>query len=222
MTISYARIAKKAFDAKRLDLAMALLSHEVRSGEQVPLLLEMKNNDQALAKAVESGDADLVFSVLMQLFPKNAPVSTLSDVMHKMPFEQKQQLANLLRSFPVAATLLTAYYEIVNPDYIPVVLNDLMAAVPAQRVMQMVNEGCRALSAADTVADFSVRANAALDIWKDVSMFDRLDIAKEFYGKTIKDYRVYVEFLNRSYPNAYLRSVIDANPYAFDHGSIHI
>uniref|UniRef100_A0A8C3WQW2 Vacuolar protein sorting-associated protein 16 homolog n=1 Tax=Catagonus wagneri TaxID=51154 RepID=A0A8C3WQW2_9CETA len=44
-----------------------LLEYEPRSGEQVPLLLKMKRSKLALSKAIESGDTDLVFTVLLHL-----------------------------------------------------------------------------------------------------------------------------------------------------------
>ncbi|MGH0134554.1 UNVERIFIED_CONTAM: hypothetical protein FKN15_023298 [Acipenser sinensis] len=41
-----------------------LLEFEPRSGEQVPLLLKMKRSQLALSKAIESGDTDLVYTVV--------------------------------------------------------------------------------------------------------------------------------------------------------------
>lgn len=38
---------------------MKLLDHEPKASDQVPLLLSMKEDRLALAKAVESGDTDL-------------------------------------------------------------------------------------------------------------------------------------------------------------------
>lgn len=64
---SYADIAKKAWEAGRVRLATMLLDHESRAAEQVPLLLEMKQDKIALEKAVDSGDTDLVYHVLLRL-----------------------------------------------------------------------------------------------------------------------------------------------------------
>ncbi|MGH0161945.1 UNVERIFIED_CONTAM: hypothetical protein FKN15_041803 [Acipenser sinensis] len=52
-----------------LDLRVlnALLEFEPRSGEQVPLLLKMKRSQLALSKAIESGDTDLVYTVVTYL-----------------------------------------------------------------------------------------------------------------------------------------------------------
>lgn len=65
--ISYSEIATTAYDSGRTELAIKLLEHEPRSGEQVPLLLKMKKSPLALSKAIESGDTDLVYTVVMYL-----------------------------------------------------------------------------------------------------------------------------------------------------------
>ena len=78
-SVSYADIAKKAWEVGRLDLATKargpryssqynvlteagppqLLDHEQHASDQVPLLLNMKEDRLALIKAVDSGDTDL-------------------------------------------------------------------------------------------------------------------------------------------------------------------
>ncbi|KAL0240233.1 hypothetical protein I308_106782 [Cryptococcus tetragattii IND107] len=65
--VSYAETAKKAWEAGRTRLATMLLDHEPRAAEQVPLLLQMKQDKIALTKAVDSGDTDLVYQVLLHL-----------------------------------------------------------------------------------------------------------------------------------------------------------
>uniref|UniRef100_A0A8C6SSQ0 Vacuolar protein sorting-associated protein 16 homolog n=1 Tax=Neogobius melanostomus TaxID=47308 RepID=A0A8C6SSQ0_9GOBI len=63
--VFYSHIAAKAYESGRPELAIKLLKFEApRSGEQVPLLLKMKRSQLALSKAVESGDTDLVFTVV--------------------------------------------------------------------------------------------------------------------------------------------------------------
>ena len=72
--VSYAEIAKKAWESGRVPLAtmvrlwqsfmhkadtLKLLDHEPRAAEQVPLLLQMREDKIALVKAVDSGDTDL-------------------------------------------------------------------------------------------------------------------------------------------------------------------
>ncbi|GCC27552.1 vacuolar protein sorting-associated protein 16 homolog isoform X1 [Chiloscyllium punctatum] len=65
--ISYSEIAAKAYECGRIELAIKLLEYEPRSGEQVPLLLKMKRSQLALLKAIESGDSDLVYTVVTYL-----------------------------------------------------------------------------------------------------------------------------------------------------------
>ncbi|KAF8186996.1 Vps16, C-terminal region-domain-containing protein [Mycena galopus ATCC 62051] len=65
--VSYADIAKRAWEAGRAGLATKLLDHEPRASDQVPLLLSMKEDRLALVKAVDSGDTDLVYHVLLHL-----------------------------------------------------------------------------------------------------------------------------------------------------------
>ncbi|KAM5153135.1 vacuolar protein sorting-associated protein 16 homolog [Mantella aurantiaca] len=62
--ISYSEIASKACDCGRTELAIKLLEYEPRSEDQVPLLLKMKRSNLALGKAIESGDTDLVYTVV--------------------------------------------------------------------------------------------------------------------------------------------------------------
>ncbi|KAF9652633.1 vacuolar assembling/sorting protein VPS16 [Thelephora ganbajun] len=66
-SVSYADIAKKAWEVGRLDLATKLLDHEQHASDQVPLLLNMKEDRLALIKAVDSGYTDLVYHVLLHL-----------------------------------------------------------------------------------------------------------------------------------------------------------
>lgn len=57
--VSYADIAKRAWEVGRTALATKLLDFETKASDQVPLLLSMKEDKLALTKAVESGDTDL-------------------------------------------------------------------------------------------------------------------------------------------------------------------
>ena len=68
--ISFEEIARAAYHEGRGRLATELLNHEPRGGRQVPLLLDMEEDELALDKAVESGDTDLILSVLLQLKKK--------------------------------------------------------------------------------------------------------------------------------------------------------
>ena len=57
--VRYADIAKRSWEVGRPGLATKLLEYEMEAGDQVPLLLEMKEDRVALVKAVSSGDTDL-------------------------------------------------------------------------------------------------------------------------------------------------------------------
>ncbi|TID18954.1 putative vacuolar protein sorting vps16 protein [Venturia nashicola] len=68
--ISFEEIARAAHDEGRQRLATELLNYEPRAGKQVPLLLSMKEDIIALDKAIESGDTDLVYFVLLSMKKK--------------------------------------------------------------------------------------------------------------------------------------------------------
>ncbi|KAF8068755.1 vacuolar assembling/sorting protein VPS16 [Lyophyllum atratum] len=107
--VSYADIAKRAWEVGRSGLATKLLDHESRASDQVPLLLTMKEDRLALEKAVDSGDTDLVYHVLLHLHkrltlgdffrliesggPKLAAASRLLEVY------AREQNRNMLRDF---------------------------------------------------------------------------------------------------------------------------
>jgi len=65
--VSYADIAATADAAGMKRLATMLLDYEPRAADKVPLLLKMREVDLALAKAIDSGDTDLVYLVLLHL-----------------------------------------------------------------------------------------------------------------------------------------------------------
>ncbi|KAG1716823.1 hypothetical protein ID866_345 [Astraeus odoratus] len=65
--VSYADIARRAWEVGRAGLATKLLDHEPKASDQVPLLLIMKEDKLALLKAADSGDTDLVYHVLLHL-----------------------------------------------------------------------------------------------------------------------------------------------------------
>jgi hypothetical protein len=82
--ISFEEIARAAYDEGRGRLATELLNHEPRAGKQVPLLLSMEEDEIALDKAIESGDSDLIFFVLLQL-KKKLPLSSFFRVINSRP-----------------------------------------------------------------------------------------------------------------------------------------
>lgn len=82
--ISFEEIARAAYDEGRGHLATELLNHEPRAGKQVPLLLNMEEDEIALDKAIESGDSDLVFFVLLHL-KKKLPLASFFRVINTRP-----------------------------------------------------------------------------------------------------------------------------------------
>nr|CAG4649104.1 EOG090X01BU [Scapholeberis mucronata]SVE93461.1 EOG090X01BU [Scapholeberis mucronata] len=65
--VSYSNIALKAIECKQEKLAIRLLDFEHRATEQIPLLLKLEQEPQALVKAVESGDPNLIYYVLVAM-----------------------------------------------------------------------------------------------------------------------------------------------------------
>ncbi|KZF26620.1 vacuolar protein sorting-associated protein [Xylona heveae TC161] len=82
--ISFEEIARAAYDEGRGRLATELLNYEPRAGKQVPLLLNMEEDEIALDKAIESGDTDLVFFVLLHL-KKKLSLSSFFRVINNRP-----------------------------------------------------------------------------------------------------------------------------------------
>ena len=65
--ISYCDIAAKAAENGKKDLAIKLLDHESVVSRQVPLLVTLGQESQALTRALKSGDRDLAYSVILKL-----------------------------------------------------------------------------------------------------------------------------------------------------------
>jgi hypothetical protein len=97
--VSYAEIARNAWEAGRVKLATMLLDYEPRAAEQVPLLLQMKEDRIALEKAVDSGDTDLVYHVLLRLRSTLSP----GDFFHLVDDSVSPQLAPAVRLLQVYA-----------------------------------------------------------------------------------------------------------------------
>jgi hypothetical protein len=82
--VSFEEIARAAHNEGRIRLATELLNYEPRAGKQVPLLLNMKEDNIALDKAIESGDTDLMFHVLLHL-RKKLPLASFFRVINSRP-----------------------------------------------------------------------------------------------------------------------------------------
>lgn len=64
--VSFSEIADKAIEEGRTQLAILLLNNELKASKQVPLLLKLKEYEQALKKATQSGDPELIFMVIQE------------------------------------------------------------------------------------------------------------------------------------------------------------
>ncbi|PRP78635.1 hypothetical protein PROFUN_13509 [Planoprotostelium fungivorum] len=92
--VSYAEIASIAHLNGNTDLATRLLDYEPRAAEQVPLLVSMHQEDTALIKAINSGDTDLVYSVVLSI---------------KRKCRSAAEFLQSLKAKPVALQLLMSY-----------------------------------------------------------------------------------------------------------------
>ena len=106
--VSFDVIAKAAYDEGRAHLATQLLNHEPRAGKQVPLLLSMSEDTLALDKALESGDTDLIFFVLLHL--KNTlPLASFFRTLSARPLASAIVEASAATTDP--ALLKDLYYQ---------------------------------------------------------------------------------------------------------------
>ncbi|RKO83180.1 Vps16, N-terminal region-domain-containing protein, partial [Blyttiomyces helicus] len=103
--ISYTEVAKAAFGAGRVKLATKLLDYEPQAANQVPLLLDMRECELALIKAIESGDTDLVYLVMLHM-QRSLPTAELFRILNGKPLAcnlletyLKEQDLELLRQF---------------------------------------------------------------------------------------------------------------------------
>ncbi|XP_069181353.1 vacuolar protein sorting-associated protein 16 homolog isoform X2 [Procambarus clarkii] len=87
--ISYTDIANRADQAGRKQLAIKLIEYECRPKEQVLVLMRLGEDQTALRRALQSGDTDLIYTVLHHLRQKLSSGDFLM----------------LIRNFPVAQSL---------------------------------------------------------------------------------------------------------------------
>ena len=80
---SIASVASYAFQRNRKKLAAMLLEFETRVSKQVPLLLEIGELQRAVDKAIESGDADLVYYTLFYVKQRISLQEFLALVNHR-------------------------------------------------------------------------------------------------------------------------------------------
>ncbi|KAJ3100662.1 hypothetical protein HDU97_002005 [Phlyctochytrium planicorne] len=81
---SVIEVARKAFLSGFTKLGVQLVEYEPKAAFQVPLLLSMEQDEKAINKAIESGDSDLVYSVLLFLKRKH-PIAEYFRLLHGKP-----------------------------------------------------------------------------------------------------------------------------------------
>ncbi|RIB09211.1 Vps16, C-terminal region-domain-containing protein, partial [Gigaspora rosea] len=103
--LSYAEIARTAHKVGQPKLATRLLDYEPRAADQVPLLMSMQEDELALIKAIESGDTDLVYLVMLHL-KRKLPLGEFFRIINNKPMACnllevycKQQDLKLLTDF---------------------------------------------------------------------------------------------------------------------------
>merc|ERR1712137_1152682 len=101
--ISYAGIASTAYKYGKSTLATQLLDFEPRAADQVPLLISMAQDELALKKAIESGDTDLMYLVLLHLKRTNSVEQTVKMILRQ----------------PEALDLFIAYCKEQEPELLP-------------------------------------------------------------------------------------------------------
>ncbi|KAJ3415205.1 hypothetical protein HDV05_005345 [Chytridiales sp. JEL 0842] len=105
MSISFAEIAKTAYQTGQTKLATQLLDYEPKAANQVPLLMSMDQDSRALVKAIDSGDTDLVYAVILHMKRKH-PIAEFFRLLHGKTLAtnlletySKQQDMQLLKDF---------------------------------------------------------------------------------------------------------------------------
>nr|XP_046915204.1 vacuolar protein sorting-associated protein 16 homolog [Dermatophagoides farinae] len=112
--VSFAEIANKAIEYGRKNLAIRLLDYELKATDQVPLLLKLKEYRRALQGAIESGNTNLIYMVVLS-FKK---------------IQTSEQFYLGLREYPVAYSLYQKYCKQDDQDQLQNIYfqeNDLIA-----------------------------------------------------------------------------------------------
>jgi hypothetical protein len=99
---SFVDVAVAAEQENRKKLAVMLLDYEASAIDQVPLLLQMDEPEQALMKALDSGDTNLAHSVLMALKERGRD----QDADDYLP---RNEFYAMLTRLPAAASLFVSH-----------------------------------------------------------------------------------------------------------------
>ena len=187
--VSFEGIARTAYDEGRGHLATSLLNHEPRAGKQVPLLLNMEEDEIALNKAIESGDTDLVFFVLLHLRQK-LPLAAFFRSLHERPLA-----ASLVESSARAKDselLKDLYYQDDRPvDGSNLLVHEAMRQTNVTGIVDKLKLATRVLAdAKDPAAQFQTKAlNEASQLLKLQEGFDKevADNTDSYIGLSLND-----------------------------------
>lgn len=142
--ISFEVIAQAAYDEGRSHLATQLLNYEPRAGKQVPLLLNMEEDELALDKAIESGDDDLVNYVLLHLKSK-LPLASFFRMINTRPMASALVETSARGEDP--DLLKDLYYQDDRPiDGSNVLLSEALRQTDPQRKTEKLQLAARLLS----------------------------------------------------------------------------
>lgn len=88
--ISYGQLSSFAFQMGKKSLAIKLLQYEENFNEQIPLLLQLEEKARALTRAIESGESDFIYFVLIGLMKKKPKI--IFDLFKEKQFEIAKNL----------------------------------------------------------------------------------------------------------------------------------
>lgn len=186
--ISFEAIAQAAYDEGRTHLATHLLNHEPRAGRQVPLLLNMEEDEIALEKAIDSGDDDLVYYVLLHLKNK-LPMASFFRTINNRPMASalvetsaKEEDTELLKDL---------YYQDDRPiDGSNVLLSEALEETDLQRKIEKLKMSSRLIAdSKDATAVLQLKLiTEATQLLKAQEGLDR-EVAEreEFTGLSLND-----------------------------------
>ncbi|GMH32446.1 hypothetical protein BSKO_00280 [Bryopsis sp. KO-2023] len=104
--IRYATIAQHAQAQGRKELAALLLDYEACAADQVPLLVDLGEDQRALDRAVESGDTDLVYLTIFHMYKKMVGSDRFGDFM------------GAIHAKPLAHSLFLKYCKAQEPEVV--------------------------------------------------------------------------------------------------------
>ncbi|KAI3536144.1 hypothetical protein CABS03_05346 [Colletotrichum abscissum] len=183
--ISFEEIARAAYDEGRGRLATELLNHEPRGGRQVPLLLSMEEDELALDKAIESGDTDLIYTVLLQL-KKKLPLAAFFRVINARPAATALVESSAAREGDNALLKDLYYQDDRRVDGASVFIRESLAQADARTASDKLALAAKLLSDSRE-ASFEVHAlKEAQTLLKMQEAFDR-DLTDTFTGLSVNE-----------------------------------